>query len=162
MRHQKGFTTFELLMAMAVGGLVFPLVISIIYQMFQGTDRIRTESVLQQDIDIASSFFSRDLSQAFTTNLASGDQADQIRVDWIDQSGWAVEGQESHYAEYTLSGDDLWRDYDGTGSAVARRVSDIQFSRSGKLITVTITSSLEATTQTLTYYVTPRADGALK
>ena len=50
---------------------------------------------------------------------------------------------------------------DGAVSIVGRRVADIQFSRSGKFVTVVMKSSLGDAAQTLTYFVTPRADGAL-
>ena len=64
----------------------------------------------------------------------------------------------------------LKRSYDGAGdgalggavSNVGRRVADVQFSGSGKFITVLIKSSLGGQAQTLTYFVTPRTDGALQ
>ena len=147
---------------MAIGGLIVPVVVSGIFTIIRGTDRINANLVVLQDIDGASAWINRDLSQALTTNLNDGETLPTMRVDWVDQTGWATQSAEAHFVEYTLSGTVLKREYDGADQIVARRIADIQFSRSGKFITVAITSSLRATTESLTYFVTPRTDGALQ
>ena len=146
---------------MAIGALMMPAVVSGIFQVTRGTISINTDLVILQDVDGASAWINRDLSQALTTDLADNTSEDHMRVDWTDQTGWAVEGAEGHYAEYTVSGSNLLRDYDGVTQIVARRIAAIQFSRTGKFITVDISSTLRNTTESLTYFVTPRADGAL-
>ena len=162
-RVQRGFTLIEILVAIAVGGLIVPVVVSGIFAVTRGTVQINTDLVILQDIDGASAWIASDLSQALTSDVVDLDPpVDHMRVDWVDQTGWAVEGSESHFAEYTLSGTDLIRDFDGVTQIVARRIADIQFSRSDKFITVAITSTLRNTTESLTYFVTPRADGALQ
>ena len=165
MLEQRGFTLIEILVAMAIGGLIMPVVVSAIFQVSTSTARVNTDFVILADIDAASSWFNRDLAQANTTDVLDGAPAvNTMRVDWTDQTGWATEGQEAHYVNYYIeSGTTLLkRDYDGTVSTVARRIADIQFSRSGTFITVTITSSLGGQAETLSYFVTPRADGALQ
>ena len=161
-RRERGFTLIELLVAMAIGGLIVPVVVSGIFVVTRGTDKINTDLVILQDIDGASAWINRDLSQALTTNLGNPETLNTMRVDWVDQTGWAVEGAESHFAEYTLVGTDLVREFDGEDQIVARRIADIQFSRVDNFITVAITSTLRSTTESLTYFVTPRADGALQ
>lgn len=164
MRGQRGFTLIEILMAVAITGMIMPVVASAIYLISRGTVRMNNDFVIQQDIDSASNWFNRDLSQAQTIDLADGaPSVNHVRVDWNDLTGWATEGAEGHYAVYTLSGTNLMRNYDGgTPSIAARRVANIQFSRSGRFITVTITSSLRGQAETLTYFITPRTDGALQ
>ena len=161
-KEQRGFTLVELLVAIAIAGLIMPVVASGIFQVTRGTVQINRDQVVLQDIDGASAWINRDLSQAQTTNLNDGETLDTMRVDWVDQTGWAAAGAESHFAEYTLSGTDLLREYDGETQIVARRVANIQFSRSGKFITVAITSTLRDSTVTLSYFITPRSDGALQ
>ena len=107
MRAERGFTLIELLVAAAIGGLILPVLVTSIFQMTRITTTATKEFVIQLDIVNASSYFTRDLSQAETTDLADGVPADHMRVDWIDQTGWATEGQEAHFAEYTLSGTTL-------------------------------------------------------
>ncbi len=160
MRGQRGFTVLELLLVVFVVGLVVPVVLTMVVQMSQGTKRINTEMVIQNEVDIASGWFSRDLSQVRTTDVVDeAASVNSMRVEWKDETSWAVPGQESHYAEYTLSGTNLRREYDnGIPTTVARYVADIQFSRSGDLISVVITSSLSGQGHTLSYKVTPRAD----
>ena len=162
-RRERGFTLIEILVAMAIGGLLVPVVVSGIFAVTRGTQQINTDLVILQDIDGASTWINRDLSQALTTDLTFSDPpVDHMRVDWIDLTGWATEGAEAHYAEYTLSGSNLLRDYNGTSQIVARRISSIAFSHVDDFITVVIGSTLRDTTETLTYFVTPRTDGALQ
>ena len=161
-KGQRGFTLIEILVAMAIGGLIAPVVVSGIFAVTNGTAKINTDLVILQDIDGASAWINRDLSQAMTTNLNENETLNTMRVDWIDLTGWATEGAESHFAEYTLVGTDLMREYDGATQIVARRIDDIAFSRVVNFITVAITSTLRDTTETLTYFVTPRTDGALQ
>ena len=159
---QRGFTLIEILVAMAIGGLLVPVVVSGIFAVTKGTAKINTDLVILQDIDGASAWINRDLSQAMTTNLNENETLNTMRVDWIDLTGWATEGAESHFAEYTVVGTDLMREYDGETQIVARRIENIAFSRVENYITVAITSTLRDTTLSLTYFVTPRTDGALQ
>ena len=147
---------------MAIGGLIVPVIVSGIFLVTRGTDQINTDLVILQDIDGASAWINQDVSQAMTTNLANPETLSTMRVDWVDQTGWAVDGAEAHFAEYTLVGTDLMREFDGETQIVARRIADIQFTRDGTFITVAITSTLRNTTETLTYFVAPRTDGALQ
>ena len=133
--------------------------------MIHGTARVNNELVIQQDIDRASSWFNRDLSQAQTTDVVDGNPpVNSMRVDWVDLTGWATTGAESHYVEYDIvSGTtNLKREQDGSSGIVARYVSNIEFSRSGNLITVSITSTFGGGVEKLNYFVTPRTDGALQ
>ena len=163
MRGQRGFTLIEVLVMIAIGGMIIPVVVAAIFNIVHGTINIRNDFVVQQDIDGASSWFSRDLSQAQTTDVVDGAlPVNQMRVDWIDMTGWAEQGGAGHFVEYTVSGTNLMRNYDGTSNIVARHVADIKFSRSGKFITVAITSTYREQTESLVYFVTPRADGAFQ
>ncbi|MEE8471593.1 MAG: prepilin-type N-terminal cleavage/methylation domain-containing protein, partial [Dehalococcoidia bacterium] len=86
MRGQRGFTVVELLLVVFIVGLVVPVVLTMVVQMSQGTKRINTEMVIQNEVDIASGWFSRDLSQARTTDVADDPDlsVDRMRVEWLD------------------------------------------------------------------------------
>ena len=163
MRSQRGFTLIEILVTAAIGGLIMPVLVTSTYQMTRITTSANKEFVIQIDIENASSYFTRDLALGESTDLGGGPNVENhMRVDWIDQTGWAAVGDEAHYAEYTLSGTNLLRNYDGTTTIVARRISDIEFSRVGKYITISITSSLRGKAETLSYFVTARVDEAFE
>jgi len=173
MRGQWGFTLVEILVAMAIAAAIAPPVVSTIFQITRGTADIRASLVVQQDIDTASTYFTRDLSQAVTTDVVDNDPpVSSMRISWTDETSWAATDAEPHCANYYIEPGTtlLMRNYDGandcaldgTVSIVGRRVADIQFSRSGKFVTIVMKSSLGDAAQTLTYFVTPRADGALQ
>ena len=164
MQGQQGFTIVELLVGMAISGMIMSAIVSGIFQMIHGTARVNNGLIVQQDIDRASSWFNRDLSQAQTTDIVDlAAPVNNIRVDWTDLTGWATEGAEDHYVEYDIvpGTTNLKREQDGESRIIARYVANIEFSRSGNLITVSITSSFSGGVEKLNYFVTPRTDGAL-
>ena len=164
MRGQRGFTLLELLVALGIGALVMPVVVVSIFQMTRGTARINRDLVIQQDLDNASAYFTRDLSQAQTTDLpADGLPYASMRVDWVDETGWGAEsGDPEHYAIYSLSGSAFQREYDGVVSIVARNVESVLFSRTGDFVTVSISSTYGGATENLSYYISPRSDNPLE
>lgn len=164
MRSQFGFTIVELLVALGISGLILPVILTSIWQITRGTTEINNALVVQQDIELASSWFTRDLSLAFSSDVPvePASPADHMRVDWVDQTGWAVTGSEAHYVEYTLAAPLLIRNYDGTTSIVARHVSSIAFSRVGSFITISMTSTSEDQAVSLSYFVDPRPEGAFE
>lgn len=159
---QQGLTLIELLVAASIAGIVLPVVAAGIFQITRGTVNVNRDQVIQQAFENASSWLTRDLSLAQTTDVVDEDPAvNSIRVDWVDETGWAVEGSESYYAIYSLSGTVLQRNYNGVTNNVARNVESISFSRSGDLITVSITCTFEGETESLVYFINPRPDEAL-
>ncbi len=170
--RQQGFTIFELMVAMAIGGLIMPVMVGSIIQINRGTSQVNDNAVVQQDIDNASSWFTRDLSLAKTTDVLDGASAvSSMRVSWVDETGWAVEGGEAHCAKYSIQTGTtrLERNYDGgnncanpgTITIIARNVESILFSRSGNFITVAITSTLQDETENISYFVNTRIDASL-
>ena len=174
MRGQHGFTLIELMLAMAISGTVLSVVVSGIFQIVTGTARINTDLIIQQDIDSASSWFRRDLSQAQATDVEDGAPSEpSMVVSWIDETVAGAASPNHCVRYYVEPGTTLLkRNYDGGSgtdctidgaiATVGRYVEDIQFSRSGKFISIAITSSLGERTQSLNYFVTPRPDGDLQ
>ena len=75
-----------------------------------------------------------------------------VTLDWTDEYGGAGT---SHSASYALAGRVLSRTYDGATHAVARNVDEAEFSLSGSLITVTVTSTdsdLQSISRQFTHY----------
>ena len=167
MLGQKGFTLLEILVAPAIGGLIVPATSAAIWQIATSTSGINTSFIVQQDLDIASSWFARDLSQTRTTDVVSDDPpVSSMSVGWLDET---ADGSAHCVRYYVEDGTTLLkRNFDGGGgvdcmvdgtlNTVGRYVASILFSRSGDFITVAITSSQGGEATALSYFVTPRSD----
>ena len=174
MLGQKGFTLLEILVALAIGGLIVPATTAAIWQIATGTARVNTSLIVQQDLDIASSWFTRDLSQTRTTDVVDKllvpetTPVDSMIVGWVDET---ADGS-AHCVRYYVEDGLLKRNYDGGGGTdcmvdgtvgiVGRYVAEIWFSRSGDFITVAITTSQGGDTKALSYFVTPRSDNEIE
>ena len=63
---------------------------------------------------------------------------DNLTLSWME---WYNLSAVPHVSTYWLSGTDLKRDYDGTVTTVARNISSIAFSQTGRVITVVVAST---------------------
>ncbi len=161
----EGFTLVEVLVAVAITSLLVPAITSSMIQIMKGTDRNNNENVALADMDNVSSWISRDLTKAESTDLvdcALGTQT-SVRIDWLDQSTWASENP-NHYANYYIEPGTtkLMRDQDGSLATVGRHVTALtayEVVASGT-VTLNLTTTAEGTnsaTKTLYIIVTPRA-----
>jgi len=137
--REKGFTLLELLAATAISAIIMLGVVSLIYSEAKGTAVTKTSVTAGQEISYASHRISQDCWMAKSTNLVEGaDPVDQLTLNWIEKIDFA---DIPHSCSYYLSGTQLIRDYDGDVKTVAEKISDIEFSQSGSLITVVIDCS---------------------
>ena len=73
---------------------------------------------------------------AESTGLVEGAHpADNITLTWIERWDFV---NIPHSSSYYLEGTQLRRDYDGTVTTVAQDISNIEFSQTGRLLTVSI------------------------
>lgn len=167
---QAGFTLLEMLVAIAVAGVIAPLVTSAIYQITAGTETIDQRTVALADIDNAASWISLDLSLAqdlldpVTLNplvsCATGTQP-SIRAQWTDQTFWG-QSSPAHVAEYSIEPGTtrLQRNYDGFVSIVGRYISDLSLCLDAQgIVRFDIASTVEGRTpftKALHLQVSPR------
>ena len=170
MRDQRGFTLLELVVGLAVAGLVMPLIASAIFQLTKGTEQITARTVSTADVASLAPWLHRDLAVAQTIvdpatqapliACAAGTQP-SIRAGWTDQTGWGMADPE-HYAEYSIEPGTtvLMREYDGAEGVVARHVTALGFCEDANgLVQLDVTSTIEGTTaytRSLSFYVAPR------
>lgn len=141
----RGLTLLEILVALALTGLMMTAIAPLIFQIMKGTARDSGEAVALADIDLAAHWISRDIIQGSTTDLIDAQSPEtHMRLDWTDLTGWGEsEGPIAHTITYTYDAPtgELERDFDGQVSIVGHHLTDVGFSISGRTVTVTLTSS---------------------
>ncbi|MBA7712124.1 hypothetical protein ES703_121094 [subsurface metagenome] len=174
-KSQKGFTLLEILLVLAVGGILLVGIITTILQTTAITVESRTQITALEDIKKVAFRVSKDIRMAATTNLEDGGPVvDSLTLDWAswyDENGEPLNYDENgeitpvpHSISYTPpSGGELQRNYDGALTTVGSYISNIKFSLKDNIITVTITSSPTgnaetAEQRTYQFYLQPKED----
>ncbi len=134
--RQKGMTLLELMAAMAIMVLVMVGALAVIFQEYGGTDIAKTKVTAAHEISNAARRISQDGMMAENTNLTEEvDPVNQLTLNWIERYDFA---NIPHSSNYSLYGTELRRNYDGVETTVARNISQLEFSQSGDLLTVSI------------------------
>jgi prepilin-type N-terminal cleavage/methylation domain-containing protein len=140
---QKGFTLIEILVVMAVGGMIMAAALLTIYQIVWGTERSNDQVMALTDAHYAAMWLKWDLQMAQNTNLDDGDPVPQssVSLNWIDNTGFVAANESVHSSNYTLLGTELIRNYDGTTKIVGRHISSIGFIQNGSVVTCNLTAT---------------------
>jgi len=134
--RQKGMTLLELLVAMAITAMIIGGIAALIFQEYSGTAIAKTSVTTAHEIGNAARWISQDGMMAESTGLVEGAHpVDYLTLTWIERHDFA---NIPHSSSYYLEGTQLYRDYDGTVTIVARDISKIEFSQTGYLLTVSI------------------------
>jgi len=141
--NQKGFTLIEILVAMVVGGMVMAVALLSTYQVVWGSARASDQVVALTDVNFAALWIKQDLQMAQNTDLIDGDPVPKssISLRWVDATDFEPEEDRNHSCNYTLSGNELLRNYDGTVTVVGRYISSIGFTQNGKVVTCDVTAT---------------------
>lgn len=140
---QKGFTLIEILAAMAISGMVMTVALLSIYQIVWGTERTNDQTVALTDVNLAALWIKKDLQMAKTTNIIDGDPVPKstLNLRWVDNTGFVSTNSTVHTSNYTLSGTNLVRNYDGKITTVGRYITSVGFTRNDRIITANITAT---------------------
>lgn len=134
--RQKGTTLLELLVALAITGMIMSGITALIFQEYRGTSIAKTSVTVAHEIRRASQWISQDTMMAESTDLVEGTEStDNVTLNWIERSDFA---DLPHSCRYYLLDDQLQRNYDGTITTVAQNISMVNFSQTGRLMTVSI------------------------
>ncbi len=142
--NQKGYTLIELLVYVTVGSMIMGAVAMAIFQLVQGSPRIRGDLTALADVENVAHWLTRDIPQAQATTLVDSapPTSDPVSFDWADNTYWAQqEGTVAHFVIYTYSGTGLQRNYDNVVTTIGRHLTNVGFSLNGQIVTVTLTSS---------------------
>ena len=156
--NQKGFTLIEVLLAVAIMGLVVLVISMSIIQIFTGTERNSAKIIALTDIEHATAWLNQDLLMAQTILVSDGENEDPLVygqpadlvagdiliLNWTDYYGGDAT---AHQSQYYILDSRLMRDYDGQVANIASYISlagfSIDDSTELELVTVTLTSSPE-------------------
>ena len=134
--RQKGATLLELLAGMAITAMILTGVVGLIFHEFRGTATAKSQVTAAHEIGNASRWISQDVMMAESTNLVEEAEAvSHVTLTWIERRDFA---NIPHSSSYYLEGTELFRNYDGTVTTVARDISKVAFSQTGRLITMSI------------------------
>ena len=166
--REKGFSLIELLLALAIGGVVLAGASLSIYSVLIPTVRGTGQVTALADVSGAALAIKNDLLMAQSTDLTDGVPANSVNVTWFNfTSSFGTSFMTDHFASYTLSGRQLQRTYDGNVSIVGRNVVSIRFTQvtdvtqGVKSVTVVVASgntTLAPGIETLTFNVHLRTE----
>lgn len=134
--RQKGTTLLELLVALSIVALIMGGVVALIFQEYRGTNLAKTYVTAAHEIRRAARWISQDMMMAESTDLIEGTEStDNVTLNWIERYDFT---DLPHSCSYYLLDDQLQRNYDGTITTVAQNISMVDFSQTGRLVTVSI------------------------
>jgi len=156
--NRNGYTLVEVIAYLAVTGILMGVLVPFLFNITRGTKDTVDETTSIIQVQIAGTSISRDIKMAADTILADAAAGvlDNLTLQWSNEY---QDIYVDHTVQYYLSGEELLRDYDGAVTTVASYISDVEFSRSGSVITVTITAAAGDVPDQIergTYHVTVR------
>jgi prepilin-type N-terminal cleavage/methylation domain-containing protein len=153
-RKQHGMTLIEILIALGISGVVVGGLAAAIYTIMSVTGRGNAEISILRDIQSASYWINNDARIARDITLTGGVPANGMILNWDDSEG------NPYSSNYTFSGRELIRSFDGISSTIAWNVSSVEFSVTDDVLTYTLTSETEGrwvVNKDITGYVNLRA-----
>ncbi len=133
---QEGVTLLELMVGMAITAMIVGAVVGLIFLEWSGTATAKTSVTVAHEIRNAARWISQDGMMAESSDIIEGAQStDNLTLTWIYRQDFA---NIPHSSSYYLEGTELRRNYDGIVTIVARNISKIEFSQTGRLLTVSI------------------------
>jgi len=148
-RDERGMTLVEILVALAIAGLITGTLVTAIYQIYQVTGWGNNELVVQHDLQNAATWLNRDVVCASSAEVSGSQMVLTIPYRMTDPI----------IITYTHSASQLIRDSEGSTATVARHVDSVDFSPTGTVtsaITITLTSQAGVVTGSATLHLDMR------
>ena len=153
-QQQRGLTLVELVIAIALAGILTAGITMTFAHVFSGSTRTSNHMTAIRQVQSAGYWVSKDALQAQNVTPDGGDSGFPLTLTWE----W--EGT-TNEVRYELQGTDLLRDYNGQGTVIAQLIESIVVEprpyNDGKL-TFTVTANVGGQIETRVYGVTPRPD----
>ena len=166
-REQGGFTLVEMLVALAITGLIASGVAVAIIQVFSVNSSASNRMTAVRQVQSAGHYISRDAEMAQSVSIdddpATTDIIELVSLSWIDWNGV------NYQSNYTINIDDreIKRSYSAGGqlteNIIARYIDpdpgNTNCQRDGDMLVLTVTASLEGfrpASETRVYEIIPR------
>ena len=149
--RQKGFTLLELMVVMAVGGVLMAGVVASIFQVVTGTSRSNSQGIVLTDVNQAAWHITKDLQMAQSTGLTVEEPVvlspeSSVTLEWTDfTTPESEEEQMNHSITYSLSDNGvLERAYDGILPTIiiGRHITYLRFTQlDERVVNIVITAT---------------------
>ncbi|MFC1951012.1 type II secretion system protein J [Chloroflexota bacterium] len=135
--NQKGFTLIEVIVDVAISGMLIGALIPFFFQVTRTSETITDEMTGTLQVQNAVHWISRDVKLAASTNLVEGaPSVDNLTIQWTYMY---QDINQEHTVQYYVSEGYLKRSYDSMVINVAQCISNIEFSLNSSVITVDVT-----------------------
>ena len=157
-RDERGMTLVEILVALAITGLITGILVTVIYQIYQVTGWGNNELVVQHDLQNAATWFNRDVVSASSAHIVSASQM-TLTIPYVGSI--ITDTVYTRVITYTFSitNSTLTRDSDDSTLIVARHVNSFVPSPTGMVtsaIMITLTSQAGDVTGSATLHLDMR------
>jgi prepilin-type N-terminal cleavage/methylation domain-containing protein len=157
-RGQRGFSLVELVIVVALAGLVGVAITATAFQVFTFTTRISNQMTAIRQVQQAGFWVSPDVMMADPGKITYNASSEKFLV-----LGWTAYDDAEYEVDYILQNGVLSRQYytkpasvpDYT-TVVAEYISSVSFAPSGSAYAFTVTATVGGRTETRTYEVKPR------
>ncbi len=160
MRDERGMTLVEILVALAIAGLITGTLVTAIYQIYQVTGWGSNQMRVQHDLQNAATWLNRDVVSASSAEVTDSQMV--LTIPYYP-SGSSIYTPTIRTITYTFSAPEriLARDSVTSTVTVARHVEDVAFSGTDTVtsaITITLTSQAGVVTGSATLHLDMRPE----
>lgn len=118
-KNQLGFTLLELLIVLAITGIVTSATTMTIFQVLDGNARSNNHMEAIRQVQNAGYWVSRDAKMAQVIDIGNDPGTPELELVTLTWTEW---DNTAHQVTYKLQGTELWRDYDGQPMRVAEYI----------------------------------------
>jgi len=151
--RQKGFTLLEIMVVMAVGGILMTGIVVSIFHVVSATGRSNSHGVALTDVSQAALYLKKDFQMAQSTDMGFVEDpvvvllsSENVTLEWTDSTTpESEEEQMNHHVTYSLSDNGvLERAYDGIMPTmiIGRHITYLRFTQLGEsVVNIVITAT---------------------
>jgi prepilin-type N-terminal cleavage/methylation domain-containing protein len=159
-KDQRGFSMMELLMVIALTGIITAAITTAFFQVFDMSTRTANHMIAVTQVQHAGKLVSEDILEAQEIDIDPSGPGEFLKLGWVSQNSSTV-----HNITYTMENGKLWRSesIDG-GNATLVRVAEYIYPDppetdcgwNGSVLIFTVTATVGEQSETRVYQIRPR------